>query len=73
MGVWNDFPYTDFHNQNIDWLLNLAVGLKKQLDNGFADAINQWITDNYNTLFFNAMYNPETETITFANEVYKNE
>lgn len=29
-------------------------------------AISEWIEKNYNELFFNATYNPETETITIA-------
>lgn len=66
MGIWFDFPYTNFHDQNMDFLLKLAVELKKAIDSGFADIVNQWIDNNYNTLFFNASYDPETETITFA-------
>lgn len=66
MSIWHDFPYTNFHDQNMDFLLKLAVELKKAIDNGFADIVNQWIDENYNTLFFNASYDPETETITFA-------
>lgn len=66
MGIWYDFPYTNFHDQNMDFLLKLAVELKKAIDNGFADIVNQWIDENYNTLFFNASYDSETETITFA-------
>lgn len=66
MGIWFDFPYTNFHDQNMDFLLKLAVELKKAIDSGFADIVNQWINENYNTLFFNASYDPETETITFA-------
>lgn len=66
MSIWYDFPYTNFHDQNMDFLLKLAVELKKAIDNGFADIVNQWIDENYNTLFFNASYDPKTETITFA-------
>lgn len=66
MSIWYDFPYTNFHDQNMDFLLKLALELQKSIDNGFADIVNQWIDENYNTLFFNASYNPETETITFS-------
>lgn len=66
MGVWNDFPYTNFHAQNLDFLLNLASRLDKALADGLTTIINSWIDKNYNTLFFNASYDPSTETITFA-------
>lgn len=42
---WNEFPYTDFHELNLDWILKLmkelgldVQGLKEQLDN-FSDDI----------------------------------
>lgn len=66
MGVWNDFPYTDFHAQNLDFLLNLASRLDAALADGLTTIINAWVDANYNTLFFNASYEPDTETITFA-------
>lgn len=66
MSIWYDFPYTNFHDQNMDFLLKLAVELKHAIDTGFANEINEWIDENYNTLFFNATYNPDTETITFS-------
>lgn len=66
MAIWNDFPYTDFHAQNMDWILGLLLQLKALIDNGFGSIVNEWIDENYNTLFFNASYNKDTETITFA-------
>ena len=66
MSIWYDFPYTDFHAQNMDWVLELLLKLKTIVDSGFGTIVNDWIDENYNTLFFNASYNPETETITFA-------
>lgn len=66
MPIWSDFPYTDFHSQNIDFILKLAQKLNSQIDAGFGDVVNQWIEKHYNELFFNATYNPETETITFS-------
>ena len=66
MGIWTDFPYTNFHSQNMDFLLKLAARLNDELDNGLTNIINAWIAKNYNTLFFNATYNAETETISFS-------
>ena len=68
MGIWTDFPYTNFHSQNMDFLLRLAAKLNDELDNGLTNLINAWIAANYNTLFFNASYNAETETIIFSRD-----
>lgn len=32
MGFINQFPYSDFHELNIDWLLTLSKNLKSQMD-----------------------------------------
>ena len=64
MGIWNDFPYTDFHAQNLDFLLNLASRLDAALNDGLTTIINAWVDANYNTLYHNARYEPGTETIT---------
>lgn len=50
--------------------LNRVVCAINQLSDAFnnqlVDDIGKWIEENYNELFFNATYDPETETITFA-------
>ena len=41
MGFMNKYPYTDFHELNLDWLLNQYEGLVGQLNE-----INSWITQH---------------------------
>lgn len=48
MGVFEHFPYTNFHNLNLDWILELIKKLS-----GNVDTINEWIDkhkDDYETL-----------------------
>lgn len=33
MGIWNRYPYTDFHELNLDWLLKEMIALDVRLDN----------------------------------------
>ena len=37
MGIWNIYPYTDFHELNLDWLLYEMIALDKKLDDSIAD------------------------------------
>lgn len=69
MGVFEQFPYTNMQNANLDWILQVVKKLDTALQDEFAGYIQAWIDEHYNELFFNASYNAETETIAFAKEV----
>lgn len=69
MGVFEQFPYTNMQNANLDWILRVVKKLDTALQDEFAGYIQAWIDEHYNELFFNASYNAETETIVFTKEV----
>ena len=66
MGVFEQFPYSNMQNANMDWVLQIVKEMEKALNNNFNSYISNWIDEHYNELFFNAAYDSETETITFA-------
>ena len=43
MGFFNNYPYTDFHELNLDWLLNEMKALETKLDNAISDITAQVI------------------------------
>ena len=69
MGVFEQFPYTNMQNANLDWILQVVKKLDTALQDEFAGYIQEWIDEHYNELFFNASYNADTETIVFAKGV----
>lgn len=69
MGVFEQFPYTNMQNANLDWILQVVKKLDTAIQDEFAGYIQAWINEHYNELFFNASYNAETETIAFAKGV----
>lgn len=66
MGVFEQFPYSNMQNANMDWVLSIIKKIENDINSDFSQYIEQWVEQNYNRLFFNAAYNPDTETITFA-------
>ena len=69
MGVFEQFPYTNMQNANLDWILQVVKKLDTALQDEFTGYIQAWIDEHYNELFFNASYNADTETIVFAKGV----
>lgn len=45
MGFFDKYPYTDFHELNLDWLIAEMKALETKLDNAIADITAQVITD----------------------------
>ena len=59
--AYERFPYTDFHDLNLDWIL----GKVKELDGKINDNIAEVIREQLQTLFLDIGYVQNTETIRF--------
>lgn len=58
-----EYPYTDPNRYNADWLLNKVKELDDIVQLKLDDNIMQFLLDNFNDLFADAAYIPETKTI----------
>ena len=62
MGLFEQFPYTNFHELNLDWLLKNQKTVLQELQN-IDTHITQIVNDYLQNMEFKALYIPETETI----------
>lgn len=70
----NQFPYSDFHEMNLDWILNKMKELAAQMDDftavnkiSYADPINWSITTQYPA--FTIVYDAASETLMISKQV----
>lgn len=62
MGVFEQFPYTNTHDLNLDWILKKV----KELDSKIDDNLIAYIREQLDGLFLESMYNASTETLTLV-------
>lgn len=55
----NFYPYTDYHEMNLDWIVGTVKSLKCIIDNKLDDMIREQL----DKLFIDAMYDADTETL----------
>ena len=56
------YPYTNFHELNLDWILQVL----KKFDGNMTEAFKEWLDDNMGTLITDAVYDPVTQQITLT-------
>lgn len=66
MGFFEQFPYANFQQYNLDWILQVLKRMEGALDDSFQSYITDWVAQNYNKLFFDAAYDPASDTLTMA-------
>lgn len=62
MGLFEQFPYTNFHELNLNWMLQKIKEFKSDLDN-IDSEITNIVQEYLSNVEMNAMYIPATETI----------
>lgn len=60
------FPYSNFHQLNLDWLLNEMKRVTDWIDNTASEDIQNIINQKFNDLMLDATYVAETETLVLA-------
>ena len=57
------FPYSNFHQLNLDWILNEMRRVTDWIDNTASEDIQNIINQKFNDLMLDATYIAETETL----------
>lgn len=65
----NQFPYTNFHELNQDWIVKTVQNLENAVNNLSVEGIKEYIDQYFNQLMINATYDADTETITLQRGV----
>ena len=60
------FPYSNFHQLNLDWVLNEMKRVTDWIDNTASEDIQNIIDQKFNDLMLDATYVAETETLVLA-------
>lgn len=68
--MFNSFPYSDFHELNLDWILSKIKEFQNWFDNlNVEDEIKAEVDKYFNQVMIQAIYDEKTETITLAKEL----
>lgn len=68
--MFNSFPYSDFHELNLDWILTKIKEFQSWFDNlNVEDEIKAEVDKYFNEVMIQASYNEETETITLSKQL----
>lgn len=68
--MFNSFPYSDFHELNLDWILAKIKEFQNWFDNlNVEDEIKSEVDKYFNQVMIQAAYNEETETITLSKQL----
>ena len=66
MGLFEQFPYTNFHELNLDWVLQAVKGMDVKIDamnDYIQDHLDDAIRDMLDTAFIDSIYDAPTETL----------
>lgn len=62
--AYERFPYTDFHDLNLDWVVSEVRKMSDKLN----DNIREVIREQLESMFIDIVYDASDETITFVIE-----
>lgn len=68
MGFTNDFPYTDFHEMNLDWILNKIKEFQERIDS-FEDTVLKKANDYTDSEIIKLSQKISAEFVSFTKEI----
>lgn len=69
MGFFNEYPYTNLHEANLDFIISKVSELNDKVDNIIEQKIDEYVQDMFNKIMIDSTYNEETETIILKKEI----
>lgn len=63
MGVFNNFPYTNIHELNLDWIIKKVKELDDEVNEKLDSIISERVNELLENISFHAIYDADTETI----------
>lgn len=70
MGLYDNFPYTNKHELNLDWILKEVLGFKGDLDelksmftDELKESVDAYVSENLSQFILGAMYDAENTAI----------
>lgn len=55
--------FCNYDETNLDWILEKLSTILDRTENGFQEALDEYMQKYFNTLFADITYEPDTETI----------
>lgn len=55
--------FCNYDETNLDWILETLSTILDRTENGFQEALDEYMQKYFNTLFADITYEPDTETI----------
>ncbi len=63
MAFFNKYPYTDFHEMNLDWILDTMKKLEDKYDNTLTAELKAFIESKFNDLFVDCAYDADHDRL----------